>query len=94
MVDTGNGLLSLCESETIGDIAMCLGFIGGTSKGAQIISSLNKSPFICVPPSVTFGQQRDVVTKYLRDNPSSRHEPAASLILVALYDAFKCVSKK
>lgn len=45
----------------------------------------------CIPDEVPNGQIVDVVKKYLRDNPETRHESARMLIWKALRDAFPCV---
>ncbi|OGA05844.1 MAG: hypothetical protein A2W68_08690 [Betaproteobacteria bacterium RIFCSPLOWO2_02_64_14] len=44
----------------------------------------------CLPHYATRQQLADVVTKYLRDNPAERHQPAQFLVLEALATAFPC----
>ena len=36
------------------------------------------------------GQARDVVVKYLQENPAHRHEAGATLVMEALHDAWPC----
>ena len=44
----------------------------------------------CVPADAANDQLRDVVTKYLQENPASRHESARTLIWMAYAEAFPC----
>jgi hypothetical protein len=44
----------------------------------------------CVPADAPNSQLRDVVTKYLQENPASRHESARTLIWRAYAAAFPC----
>jgi hypothetical protein len=43
----------------------------------------------CIP-AVVAGQARDVVVKYLQENPAHRHEAGATLVMEALHDAWPC----
>lgn len=45
---------------------------------------------VCLSPEATVTQYRDIVLRFLRDNPASRHDSARSLIHVAMQDAFHC----
>jgi hypothetical protein len=49
---------------------------------------------ICSPPAVTAGQMRDVVQKYLQENPTNRDMGAAVLSMIALGSAYPCPKKK
>ncbi len=44
----------------------------------------------CISGSVTNEQLKDIVVKYLRNNPQMRHTTAASQLTVALVKAFPC----
>lgn len=44
----------------------------------------------CLSEGVEIGQMRDVVIKYLNDNPAERHYPARLLILNAFQISFPC----
>jgi Ssp1 endopeptidase immunity protein Rap1a len=44
----------------------------------------------CIPGDATRQQLTDVVTKHLRDNPTTRHHPAHMLVVDALATAFPC----
>lgn len=45
----------------------------------------------CAPDSVTYGQYVDVFTKYLQQNPETRHESARTLAQDAFSQAFPCI---
>jgi len=57
---------------------------------AEIDAVSNQILGICLPDSVERGQVVAVMMKYLEENPASRHEPARSLLRLALMDAFPC----
>lgn len=44
----------------------------------------------CIPPAAPNSQLRDVVVRYLEDNPATRHETARFLVLAAYREAFPC----
>jgi len=44
----------------------------------------------CVPDSVTLQQATDVVCKYLREKPETRHFGGAGIVQNALREAFPC----
>lgn len=44
----------------------------------------------CIPLGVNTTQVEDIVKQYLAANPQNRHLTAASLIAIALSDAFPC----
>jgi hypothetical protein len=44
----------------------------------------------CIPDGVTQGQVRDIVVRYLDQNPTIRHGPAQILITMALKESFPC----
>ena len=71
---TGNTLLEACESKDEFQQAFCLGYIAGASD----VDGMDGATFperrrSCVAESVTNGQVRDVVVKYLREHPEERH---------------------
>ena len=52
---------------------------------------LNKSNApVCIPAEATLAQARDVVCKYLRDNPAKRHYNTASSLWLAQSEAWPC----
>lgn len=89
--DTGNSLLSDCESKkSDSDWGYCIGYIIGSfdmSEGRE----LNGFRY-CAPKTLTKGQVRDVTIKFLQGNPKERHFVGSSLVIAALADAFPCNS--
>jgi hypothetical protein len=83
--DTGNELLSMCNDPT--DKRICLGTVSGYYDMLQWMDRT------CADRTVTMGQAADVVIKFLRDHPASRHLSAASLASAALMQAFPCPKK-
>jgi len=78
----GNTLYASCI--TRGNAASCDGYIAG------VADTLEMTRTICIPPRVTSGQLVDVVIKFLKDNPESRHYAGASEATIALGRAFPC----
>lgn len=60
---------------------------GGTAEANDFSNMLLGS---CVPEHVENSQTRDVVIRYLRDNPTTRHESARGLMERAMAEAFPC----
>jgi hypothetical protein len=88
--NTGNNLKSDCfrENGTFNS-GFCMGYIIGVAD--------NNSYKICAPGGqggVTQGQFRDIVKKYLNDNPAQLHRDADILVLNALQQAFPCPENK
>ena len=82
---TGNDLYSWCKDENATYLdGACLGFIEGRWDLAGGLG------LICGEKGVTGRQVRDVVFRYLQIKPEIRHQPAASLVLQAVHDAFPC----
>jgi hypothetical protein len=66
------------------DDAACYSYVIG------VADALLHTNTICVPDGVTIERAKDVVIKYLRDNPDKRQYTAASNVTVALTYAFPC----
>jgi hypothetical protein len=64
------------------------GFIWGVSRGLAF------SGFYCPPLTVNNGQERDIVSKFLKDNPEKLHLQAHLLIIQALMNVFPCKTIK
>ena len=47
----------------------------------------------CTPPNITLGQMRDVILKFLRDNPQYEHINGAPAVYAALIAAFPCAGR-
>jgi Rap1a immunity proteins len=50
--------------------------------------SFKAKPFFQVHAEVKSEQMKDIVVKYLRDDPATRHKPAGMLTFLALKEAF------
>lgn len=83
---SGNDLYSRMTSEDDGKVIMALGFVVGVHDSFE-------GEFICTGNNVTAGQLRDVVKKYLAENPAKRDTGAVVLTTVALGRAFPCPKK-
>lgn len=96
----GNDLLHDCGSDSPERQMNCVGYLSGvidTDELDRIAGAIGKSGHggisrydFCIPQGVTFGQVQDIITAYLRNNPSTRHFAAVSLVEYALSDAFPC----
>jgi hypothetical protein len=60
------------------------GFIWGISRGLTFVD------IYCPPLTVNNGQERDIVSKFLKDNPEKLHLQAHLLIIEALMNVFPC----
>jgi|ERR1700675_3386151 len=97
-IATGNDLLALCSTAQNSadhdfDSALCMGYIRGVQDTLGELSAGGvKSPFpLCVgASSPTTGQSKDVVVKFMRDNPAIRNQDAAVVVMGALSQAFRC----
>lgn len=90
----GNSLNEWCTAKE-GDAnyfqknASCRAYVIGVVDDFTLEMDLAKKPK-CIPGNSTRGQVADVVTKYLRDNPDTRHISAPILIRMAMVGAFGC----
>ncbi len=82
----GNKLLSDMNSETYSGKAIALGYVIGVHDSFDTL-------LFCTPENASQGQMRDVVKKYIENNPSSRHKSADILIVNALKQDFPCPKK-
>ena len=80
---TGNELLNNCTSKTPMWKTFCLGYVAG------IRDALPRN-IACIPKAVTIGQLQDIVLKYLREHPESRHRGRYPLVVRAYREAFPC----
>lgn len=60
----------------------------GYIQGAKHV--LSDAKLICIPETVTYGQARSVVQKYLESNPEALHRSAHTLVANALMATFPC----
>lgn len=92
----GNELHELC-SEASGQYGkgVCMGYVVGVLDGNNMHSDISASNSegaytICTALTAPRGQVRDVVKKYLTDNPGIRHYNAAIIVMEAITEAFPC----
>lgn len=86
---TGNDLLTHCSSHEPFELNFCTGYIEGVRDGLMFATvRLKSEPFFAVPNEAKSEQMKDIVVKYLRDNPETRHKPAGMLTFLALEQAF------
>lgn len=85
---TGNGIKAALDGPTGVSKAWWQGYIIGPAEYMETLE------WICVPSSVTNGQQIDIVEKWLEDNPNRRHEVSMQVVIFALQDAWPCLKKE
>jgi len=83
----GNKLLEDMNETGSLSIGIVLGYVTGVIDATA--GSLH-----CPPATSTAGQARDIVRKYLEENPAYRHLSASVLIEVALARHWPCEKKK
>lgn len=106
---TGNELLARCKGQLSdrrlpNDENWCVGFLQGLFGGYTVgLIDRTPAPFqkdasangsLCLPENVTIGQARDVIVRFLEQNPAMRHGTAAYLSFTALSQAFPCPSRR
>lgn len=84
---TGNDLLSKMRSSEVYDMMYALGYVLGVHDSFE-------GSTICTGSQVTAGQTRDVVKRFLENNPGQRDMSATVLSIVALMEAFPCKEQK
>jgi hypothetical protein len=80
----GNHLLTLC---TTSEVKNCEAYVNGI---ADAMAEEPAPKRACVPPRVTSQQLRDVLVKFIRDNPAKRELSGAALSVHAFAKAFPC----
>jgi hypothetical protein len=95
-LETGEQFLAYCEGEgddpysAIG-FGVCLGFIQGIAAREATLPSAERQ--FCLPPAISWGDEYDIVVRFLRAHPDRRHLPASLLTMAALRQAFPCPSQ-
>lgn len=93
--ESGNVLLSECQSESVQEQVFCYGYIAGVSDmlvsgpGRQVIQAADEG-WYCPPPTATLGQLVAVVVRLIEAVPEVRHHSANSLVSAALIETFPC----
>lgn len=83
----GNKVLALCESQMSFDQGLCVGYSAGIADAWDNVRKVSGNES-CLRETVTIGQVRDVIMKYLKENPAQRDEGANGIGIRALYAAF------
>ena len=86
---TGNELFGyfkyhLDEDKAVWENGIYQGYVMGVS------DVVDATGLICLPYVVTNRQIFDIVGKYLKDNPETRHKNASSLVYKSLRDVYPC----
>jgi Rap1a immunity proteins len=90
-ISTGNDFYSTCKSSDPLEQVSCVSFMRGVLDGVSVDRIIGKiPPAWCTREGVTNGQLRDVVVKFLENDPSIRDQNAAGIILFAMVGAFPC----
>jgi Ssp1 endopeptidase immunity protein Rap1a len=87
---SGNDLLRFCTSDpNSAEQSFCLGYLHGLVDGVMGLSVIEGRPQIFdIPSGADILQVRDVVVKFLKENPKDRHLAAVALVFKALTQAF------
>jgi hypothetical protein len=86
----GNDLYAYCTASDPSKRGICLGYIEGMADSISMMQSVSSGAAVVCIPAVVAGQARDVVVKYLQENPAHRDEAGATLVMEALHDAWPC----
>jgi hypothetical protein len=62
--------------------------VGDLAFGKRIVSIERSDGTACFPEGVDLGQLRDIVAKFLSNNPELRHNRAVELILASILISF------
>ena len=98
---TGNDVLRDCTSHAAVTQEYCLGYVMGIADSLDLdLARLKLSEEVpadsvlsaCVPAGVQATQVKDVVIKYLRENPTTRNLPGGMLVTIAIKNAW-CPAK-
>ena len=86
----GNDLLRYCTSDAnSAEQALCIGYLHGVMEGAMGIKGMEGRPQIFeLPAGADIIQVRDVVVKFLKENPKDRQLGAVVLVFKALTEAY------
>jgi hypothetical protein len=83
--DTGADLWNLCTDNASGHNYLCIGM------STAYFDMMHATGYRCAMPAADREKVRDVVLKYLTDNPDKRGQPASELAIASLKTAFQCV---
>jgi hypothetical protein len=89
---SGNDLYGFCDSSQPADFLICAGYVSGV---VDTVGRVQREQGFClfdIPLNVPRQQAADVVAKYLREHPETRHYSAVDSVVPALKQAFPCNS--
>ncbi|MXO60062.1 hypothetical protein GRI89_10980 [Altererythrobacter salegens] len=87
----GNRLHFLCNAQDDRSQAICGGYILGVIEALQYDDETeNLEPFACPEDDTTVPEFEAAVLDYLDDNPDELGESGASLVALALMQAYPC----
>ena len=94
---TGNDIFAECQASPSDTTywqrdMKCTAYIVGAYDAADAVRSARNTER-CGPDGLTAGQLRDVVVKYMRDNPETRNLSGGKLVILAIMTAWQCGSK-
>ena len=87
---SANKLLSLCESNSVADQNVCVGYVLGVTDAAQMLDSQTNMKRYCPSKNITSNQLEKTVVKYMNANRQNLVKQASYYVLVALREAFPC----
>jgi len=85
-----NKLLSLCESDSVANQNVCVGYILGVIDAAQTLDSEANMRRYCLPKNLSSSQLEKTAVKYLKDNSQQLDKSASYYVLVSLRKAYPC----
>lgn len=86
---SGNKLKAHLDDSSYYDQAFAMAYI----VGATDVLEDEDYKYVCIADGVTQGQLKDVVKKYLDENPESLHQEAYVLVYLALSKVWPCKAK-
>lgn len=98
---TGQKLVQLCTSDPK-SVEGCTAFIDGVADTAYFYQTLRPAngskggplpAYLCVPPTTTGPQLRDIVVQFVQKKPEQSTREASGVVLRALDASFRCQKK-
>lgn len=88
---TGNDFLAACEHPTTATLDLCYTYVRGMHEATLFWTDyFGKEPPFCMPKTATYMQGVDVMVKYLKGHPETRHQPMIGLYVQAFTATFPC----
>lgn len=87
---SANKLLSLCESKSVANQNVCVGYVLGIVDAAQSLDSEANMKRYCLPENISSSQLERTAVKYMNHNSQQLDKSASYYVLVSLRKAFPC----